>query len=50
MEEGSGPEPRDGGENIFYDIDALSAEEIWMVGESRNNSDLIYEARAMHCC
>jgi hypothetical protein len=37
-------------ENIFYDIDALSADEIWMVGESRNSSDLIYEARALHCC
>jgi hypothetical protein len=36
--------------NIFYDIDALSADEIWMVGESRNSSDLIYEARALHCC
>jgi hypothetical protein len=37
-------------ENIFYDIDAVSADEIWMVGESRNSSDLIYEARALHCC
>src|SRR5215208_144314 len=37
-------------ENIFYDIDALSADEIWMVGESRNSSDLIHEARALHCC
>jgi hypothetical protein len=37
-------------QNIFVDIDALSATEIWMVGESANSSDGIYAARAMHCC
>lgn len=36
-------------ENIFYDVDALSPGEMWMVGQSRNSSDFIYEARAMHC-
>jgi hypothetical protein len=37
-------------ENIFFDVDALSAGEIWMVGESRDTSPLDYQARAMHCC
>jgi hypothetical protein len=37
-------------ENIFFDVDALSAGEMWMVGESRDAGGGIYEARAMHCC
>jgi hypothetical protein len=37
-------------ENIFYDIDALSSNEIWAVGQSRDAGGGIYEARAMHCC
>jgi hypothetical protein len=36
-------------ENIFHDVDARSASEMWMVGSSRDGSG-IYEARAMHCC
>jgi hypothetical protein len=37
-------------ENIFHDVEALSASEMWMVGSSRDSSTPVYETRAMHCC
>ena len=38
-------------ENIFHDVDALSASEMWMVGSSRDDIvSPVYETRAVHCC
>ncbi len=37
-------------ENIFFAIDASSPENLWAVGESRDNGPTDFVARALHCC